>query len=550
MGHLTSSPRREGALGIAGAATNQPKCIHNTSETVPFLMRRFWLTIFLAAGLNPTSADLPHAQTIHGDVTIVSVLTMARNEAEKATTEEARIRLRRQVAQAIRNTGQEAAFGRYAADAFIASEALDRAQSPDIAGRSAEARNIQRMAEAKRAFLDGDPQKAREILAGCEFVPHRYYCLSNEGFLQHVSLNWQLEADDFAAALQRYAGTDWKPDERIEIAARIARAYIRVGQRSAGLAFLRDLRSLPGISPSLLGRQFLRLGALDDAGTLLREASIIAAEAATSNPRSPLPVSVARMQLASGNRDDAIETLRRLHRFKTELEYDLQPPRPPDIPAEQWDPRAKLTPAAERWIMGRFGIVETLAWAGLDSEAFAFLDEQPINDALVLRGIVSGQARRGDFASALKTLERIQGSALRISQTWHRPLPDRLEPTGANSYQLRELPIDPLDENAKQLPFYLAAAAIAKYAAYFGNENMFRRACEINREVNPNPSIRNACPISVLRHLANAGRVGAALEYVSSLHEPPLRTGGLRFIAEGMAGVPDPLASDDYPLRP
>jgi hypothetical protein len=469
---------------------------------------------------------------------------LAKDEAERATTEEARIVLRHQVAGFIRSTGQDATFGPYAADAFSAWEALDRARHPDVANREAEARNLQRLAAAKRAFLDGDPQKAKEILQGCERLIKRYYCLSNEAFLQSVFLRWELEAADFPAALRRYARTDWK-SEQIAIAAKIAQAHAAAGQRSAGLAILYGLEAVPGASKLLLARELLKLGAAVDGKRLLREASIIAVEAADSDPRKRLPVDVARVQLASGNRDDAVETLRRLFRFATALEYELPPPRPPEIPAAQWDHRADLTPAAERWIVPRSELVETLAWAGLDNEAFAFLDEQPIDDALVLRSIVSGQARRGDFASALKTLERMRDSPLRVGPAWFRPLPDRLESTGANSYRLRELSIYPLDDNKKEWSFYLAANSIAKYAAHFGNENMVRHVCALNREVNPHPSSRGTCKID-LGLLAKAGRADAAMEFISSWREPSARVNGFGRIAEGMAGVRDPF--DDDPL--
>ncbi len=501
--------------------------------------------LFVAAALTLASAVSANAQTGHADVTVVSVLATAKEEAERATTEEARIVLRRQVARFIRSTGQDAAFGRYAADAFSAWESLDRARFPNVDKRDAEARNTRRMAEAQRAFLDGDTPRAREILQGCEFVPHGYYCLSNEPFLQSLFLHWDLEATDFSAALRRYATTDWKSGEwQIAMAAKIAQAQAAAEQRSAGLAILRDLEAIPSASRFLLARELLKLGAADDGKRLLRDASIIAMEAADLDPRQPLPVDVARVQLASGNRDDAVETLRRLQRFAVPLEYELPPPRPPEIPSARWDPRANLTAAAARWIVPRSKLVETLAWAGLDSEAFAFLDEQPIDDALVLRSIVSGQARRGDFVSAFKTLERIRGSAVRVLQTWFRPLPDRLESTGANSYRLRDLSTYPVSGNAKEWSFYLAANSVAKYAAHFGNENLVRHACTLNREVNPHPSIRT-CTIN-LRYLAKAGRVDAAMELVSSWREPAARVHGLGRIAEGMAGVPDPL--DDDPL--
>jgi hypothetical protein len=65
--------------------------------------------------------DFGHRPARAIEVTIDSVLTMAKEEAEKATDEEDRVRLRAYVAQFIRRTGQEAAFGDYVVRALAAA---------------------------------------------------------------------------------------------------------------------------------------------------------------------------------------------------------------------------------------------------------------------------------------------------------------------------------------------------------------------------------------------------------------------------------------------
>lgn len=475
------------------------------------------------------------------DLRIVSILTQAKDIAETAATEKERAALRRRVAQFIENTGKAAAFGSYVESVLGSRET--RAQEY-YRERPVETRNLKRYVDAKLAFLNGDSARAREILRGCE----RTAPLScfNEPWLESYFVTWDLEAGKLVDVLQRLRTTNWASNDfKASIAKRIAHAYAAAGRRAEAVAILLD-RELAPAPEHAFAEDLWKFGEREVGIRLQRHAVAEALIAARQDVKKRLPVELAGVQIAMGDNEGAIKTLRALLRLAVPLEYDLPLPRPSDVPVESWDPRAKLTPAADRWIIDRALLVETLAWAGLNSDAFAMLGEPPVDDALVLRNIVIGQAKRGDFESAFKTLELIRTKELRIAQTWWRPLPDALKLTGANSYELRESPLDPLDENRKAWSFFVGASAIAKHAARSGNENVFTRACAANQQVNHRS--RNACPAGVLRHLAKAGHVEAAVEFALASQDPSARVMGLGFIAEGIAGIPDPL--DNRPLRP
>jgi len=484
----------------------------------------------------------------NADITIASVLTMAKDAAEAVSNERQRVFLRRRVALFMRNSGHEAAFERYVADATNAADALDE-QSPSVRfRREGEARNRKIFADAKRTFLDGDSPGARQLLRNCEWIPHGVSCMGKEPWTDGYFVNWDLEAGNLADAVQRLRTTDWKSDGfQASVAQRVAAALGAAWGRSQGVDLLLDARMAPSLPKYEFAEAIWKLGEVETGKNLQRQAVAAALNAAEQDVTRALPIDLVSVQLAMGDRDGAIEALRRLLRFAGPLEYDLPPPRPPGVRAEKWDQRAKLKPAAGRWTQARARLVETLAWAGLDADALALLDEVPVDHALVLRGIVRGQAMRGDFESALKTLELIRTATLRVAYAWDRPSPDAIEPAGANSYRLRDAPLGLLDEDKRDWSFFVGASSIATSAARYDDEAVFRRACALNKEINWSPSIRNACPARLLGNLARAGRVQAAVEIALAAPDAPTRVAGLGHVALGMAGVPDPLDFD--PLR-
>jgi hypothetical protein len=183
------------------------------------------------------------------DITVTSALTMAKDTAESAPQKGIRLLLRDRVAQAIMNTGQQAAFDNYVAGVFAAWErlrGLEAAPPERHAKREAEDRNHWRVAEAERAFLAGDASRARDILRECEFIPHGYYCMGHDHFINLQFLTWEAKAGNFPAVLHRLRTTEWKSDYlRVSVIMQVARAFIGMGRRWDGLDILRLAQS-PG----------------------------------------------------------------------------------------------------------------------------------------------------------------------------------------------------------------------------------------------------------------------------------------------------------------
>jgi hypothetical protein len=156
------------------------------------------------------------AQDVPADITILSVLTMAKQEAEKAPDEKARISLRYSVALAIEKTGHAASFGTYVADARSASQHRD---SVNAAQSEITKFNLDVELRAKQAFLTGDVERAKAILNECRpyFPPPRCgpgeWRVSDDWF-DVPFVWWDIEAGRLEAAWDRVKTGKWIPRAR------------------------------------------------------------------------------------------------------------------------------------------------------------------------------------------------------------------------------------------------------------------------------------------------------------------------------------------------
>jgi hypothetical protein len=147
------------------------------------------------------------------EITVISVLTMAKDEAEKADTETLRVHLRSYVARSIRRTGSEAAFGNYVSDALASSDRDRELRSDEI-----DKFNFALEQDARRAFLAGDVQQAIRLLGQCRMKWPPPSCSAGEAWLPgEASLNlrflaWEIDAGRYAAALARLKAAALPPD--------------------------------------------------------------------------------------------------------------------------------------------------------------------------------------------------------------------------------------------------------------------------------------------------------------------------------------------------
>jgi len=457
------------------------------------------------------------------EVTLISVLSAAQEVAEREKDESRRIRLRRSVAYFIRSTGQEAFFGNYVAEAMSAADLDQKAREEKL--RSLEA-------EARRAFLGGDEarallllEQARELLSDHE---RAHFDVKLESKVQFLA--WELEAGNMAAGLARLKTSDWQGTILVLMAQRVARAYVVAGQRDQGLNILRELLSDPD-NHSLVAEAFWKLGAHEEAIGIMREAARLCFDAAAQDVKKPIPLQLVQTQLAMHDTEGALDSLRRAQSLAAPLEYDPSPPRQPNVRTGIWFAHP-LKPAAQRWLLVREQLARLLARVDLDADAYRLLDEPMANQPAVLAAIAGGQSARGGFAAAFATLEMIRDPVRTV------PAQYVFNPDDGLLYPPQGSPVARADDKARSKAIDGAAFLIARAAARLGDEDAFRRAFELGREIDSKAWMRLGDRL--LRDLAKSGHAKLAMEFALEGSDASTQVAALAQVASGMAGLPDP----------
>jgi hypothetical protein len=185
-----------------------PRCSLNPRK----FAQGFSSLIALTLSLSPLTSGIHSVRA--ADITTLSVLAMAKAEAEKETYEASRIELRARVARFMKRAGQENTFGSYAAESLAAYERFSAPQPND----EVDEHNLRIEREASRALLAGDENTARHFLAECKLKLPPPSCssgefpVSEEAFLNLKFLRWEVDAGNSAAALKRLKGAAWPPD--------------------------------------------------------------------------------------------------------------------------------------------------------------------------------------------------------------------------------------------------------------------------------------------------------------------------------------------------
>jgi hypothetical protein len=387
------------------------------------------LCFFLLAAVAHAQSESAGASPDIHQPTVLSVLTLAKDMAETGRNEAVRLPLRYRVARAMQKAGQEDAFGDYVATALGAWDTWDpRRDAPD---RVALRTRLQAVADAKRAFLAGDLDGATRLLSepNCYKSSVVSMCLSPNIDMQF--LDWELEAGNPSAAARQFR--DSRLARKEYQAERIVRAFIAAGWSDEGFALLSEIASDAGADPVVVARAYWRLGVRDQGMALMRTTVTAALDVAAREPGKPLPVGLAGVQLAMGDREGSLKTLHRIQQF--------------DV---------------RRIAQVRTQLAGQLAFAGFDADALALAKDTPA-ERPTLAAVVTGQARRGDFAAAFDTLSRLRDIPLPAS-----PIP--ASPSG----------FPPPDENSVVKE---AASAIARDAARRGEIDSFRRAFAIRQEL-------------------------------------------------------------------
>ncbi len=484
---------------------------------------RIFFTIALCAAFDVATGVAAQAQIkpvarspVGNEPSVVSVLRMAVDLAEGAHHEAMRLPLRYRVAVTIKKTRQELSFGSFVADSISFWDQWDPTKS--WIDRELDRRHAAIEAEAKRALLSGDKERAKELLGQRMCKPPLLTCRHTNADL--LLLGWEIESGDLEGAAHRLATTDWTSGYGTTAATHlVAKAYLDAGKRNEALALIAGLSALPGISGQTIAAEYWRLDAREEAKAMLRRHAAKELDVAARDQSKRLPGEVPAMQWAMGDKEGANETLRRLQAFDK-----------------------------SRLALVRAPVAGFLALTGRDSEADALL-EKNATDYTALAYIVAGQARRGDFAAAFDTLEKLRAL---------------IAPTMKDGSSLMQ-PV--FDDNFSSPGPVVAVVTIERLAARAGNVEAFEKADAIRRDMNAPDTPRwavtmayravlppkdraysskfttNNASTPVLADLARTGHAKLAVEYALLPDARVDKIDGLCAVATGLAGLPSPTSS-------
>jgi hypothetical protein len=190
---------------------------HLYERRMPQLFAR---ALFIATTSFLAATSVASSQGQLADITVVSVLTMARAAADSEKPGHGSDILRARVAEAMKLLGLEDAFGDYAAKAH---EKLRQNASVLPAERK-------KFEDAKHLFLSGNPQAAKERLGGV-YCPGRKCVFLKDFALNSLFLHWEMDSGNLAAARDRLRATDWGTSQPF-MAIQVARAYIAAGRQT------------------------------------------------------------------------------------------------------------------------------------------------------------------------------------------------------------------------------------------------------------------------------------------------------------------------------
>jgi hypothetical protein len=513
---------------------------------------------FFTNGLAAVVEQLPRAELPRGD-RVISILREAIEIAER-TDDERRTGARVEIGQLLRRLALEAEFDNYGADEIDAWKRKRDAACPRDPDREAQFNELQKCeADSKRQLLAGDLASAQDTYMSAEELRKSANRWGLVGAYSYF-LVWKLEAGDLSGALSLFQTVDWDhPWTRVGHARRIASAFIAAEQRPQGLQILRELRpardAVDGYKTlSYLGQALWVIGEAQEGKALLREAAAASLRAVAQNAQLPLwgysssePIAIARVQCEILDQEGAVETMHGVLKLTPSIEYDPPPQRPAHLPPDAiYIAGPSLKPAAKRWLDARPYLVRMLARVGLDAEAFSLSATPKANQLGLLSDIIHGQAERGAFTAAFRSLERLEKDALTAEA---EPTSFIFKPSGEVSIYAPSSPVRPVEELERRAAFKRSLWSILQNAAKFGDIDPFKRADRLWREritedYSRSP-IRNFA--DELRMLAKAGQIDPAMEFARALPDFGERILALLKVVEGVAGLPGPL---DGPFLP
>lgn len=324
------------------------------------------------------------------------------------------ILIRAHIARLAQQAGLAGKLSDHISNAIAAADELEkRLNPPELLREAEELDNLERL--AKRLLLEGDEQSAEAtFLLGEDFRSE------DEKNGTHVTfLTWLLEADHLTRSVKFFHDKHWGgPGMQVFTARRIAHALDKAGRRPEGLDLLRSLWRRGASNEqdmlALLGKELWDIGERSEGAAFLREAARLSLVNAAHDPEAQLwgfigePLTVAKLQCEMSDRDGAIETLNGVMRLAAPFKYTLSQ-HPQNATAETiFVAGPTFRPTSQRWLSALPDLVGLLARLNLDSDAFALADTDSEQRFALLGNIAKGQAHRGAYSEAFKTVKIIE----------------------------------------------------------------------------------------------------------------------------------------------
>lgn len=401
---------------------------------------------------------------------------------------------------------------------------------PDDPEKLADQQKLIELDRAARArVLDGDLQGAERIYLSAENLRDEHEQTGQLG--AHCTiLTWLLETGDLQAGVAFFRSTNWRASPvYVHMGRRVMEAFSKAGQRLAGMDLLRNLQPVPGmhdahLTSHVLGQLLWALDETDNGLALIRDAAQASVARAAADVGVPLwgyrscePISMAQLQCTLADREGAAATLNGVLQLAVPIEYDPPRPRPADLdPSRIWFAGSSLKPASERWLSSLPDLTRVLAYADLDEAAFKLVTSVQTGHLRLLGEVIRGQARRGAFEEAFRTLDRM--SMANLSEV-NEPSQVTFKPNGTLTVFTQTVPTRPVESMERVGATQDGLHCIRRYAARSGAADAFHRTGHLLQ----NPA-KAGVPFPAdylhLELLVRQGQAHEALDEVSRITEP------------------------------
>ena len=213
------------------------------------------------------------------------------------------------------------------------------------------------------------------------------------------------------------------------------------------------------------------------------------------------------------------------------LRLDLQTSRPPGQDALVGG--SYIKPASKRWVSSLPDLIRVLARAGLDAEALSLAASARTGQLRLLAEVARGQARRGAYSEAFRTVNSMKSADL--SET-NEPSRVTIKPDGTVVTFTQTAPIRPVESMERNAVVRGSLDTIRHYAADTGDADTFHLADKLFHQYPDQHAVHGILQSDFLRLdlLVRRGEFDHALASVEVTSPPQTRLFALRHVMDSV----------------